>query len=345
MDVGGYTPDACSGQNCDITAQGEFTVYGPSHWAVLVVFAAGAVALVWLGRRQTESQARLFGRIVGAVTAALYAAAFVSALFPPDLRWSVPLHLTDLATVVTAYALWSQKHWAFVLTYYWGLVLSVQALISPVFTGPDFPNYQFLGFWSIHLLVVWAAIYLTWGRGMRPDWRSYRFAVAVTVAWVAVTVTFNSVAGSNYGFLNAKPGHSVIAGRDGAVAVVRAGGGGAGGCGVGGDDVAVGTDAPISDRRRRARVVGVLVGQLSDAHTVAEPVQYATGTTRGDGARRPRVDATAGGNICRAMPHSRLRRRRDRQTWRRTAQRVGGERHLILNDWRRRRGGMSLRGY
>jgi len=205
-----YTPDACNGQNCDITAQGEFTVYGPSHWAVLVVFAAGAVALVWLGRRQTESQARLFGRIVGAVTAALYAAAFVSALFPLDLRWSVPLHLTDLATVVTAYALWSQKHWAFVLTYYWGLVLSVQALISPVLTCPDFPHYQFLGFWSIHLLVVWAAIYLTWGRGMRPEWRSYRFAVAVTVAWVAVTVTFNSVAGSNYGFLNAKPGVNTL---------------------------------------------------------------------------------------------------------------------------------------
>jgi len=200
-----YTPDACNGQNCDITAQGEFTVYGPSHWAVLVVFAAGAVALVWLGRRQTESQARLFGRIVGAVTAALYAAAFVSALFPLDLRWSVPLHLTDLATVVTAYALWSQKHWAFVLTYYWGLVLSVQALISPVFTGPASPHYHFLWLWWIHLLVVWAAIYLTWGRGMRPEWRSYRFAVAVTVAWVAVTVTFNSVAGSNYGFLNAKP--------------------------------------------------------------------------------------------------------------------------------------------
>ena len=172
--------------------------------------------------------------------------------------------------------MWSQKHWAFVLTYYWGLVLSVQALISPVLTGPDFPNYQFLGFWSIHLLVVWAAIYLTWGRGMRPDWRSYRFAVAVTVAWVAVTVTFNSVAGFELRLPQRQARHPVIAGRDGAVAVVRAGGGGAGGCGVGGDDVAVGTDAPISDRRRRARVVGVLVGQLSDAHTVDEPVQYAT---------------------------------------------------------------------
>jgi hypothetical integral membrane protein (TIGR02206 family) len=172
---------------------------------VLAVFAAGAVVLVWLGRRQTERQARRFGRVVGAITAAIYAAAFVNALIPPDLRWSVPLQLTDLATVVTAYAMWSHRQWAYVLTYYWGLVLSVQALVSPVLTGPDFPHYQFLGFWSIHLLVVWAAIYLTWGRGMRPGWSSYRFVVAVTLAWVAVTMAFNSVAGSNYGFLNAKP--------------------------------------------------------------------------------------------------------------------------------------------
>ena len=53
---------------------------------------------------------------------------------------------------------------------------------------------------------MWAAIYLTWGRGMRPDWRSYRFVVVVTVTWVVVTMTFNSIAGINYGFLNAKPG-------------------------------------------------------------------------------------------------------------------------------------------
>ncbi|MGZ5378069.1 MAG: YwaF family protein [Mycobacterium sp.] len=193
-------------QNCEINAQGEFSVYGPSHWVALAVFAAGAVAVVWLGRRQTERQARIFGWVVGAITAAIYAAAFVNALFPLDLRWSVPLHLTDLATMMTAYAMWSQRQWAYVLTYYWGLVLSMQALISPVLTGPDFPHYQFLGFWAIHLLVVWAAIYLTWGRGLRPGWGSYRFVVTVTLIWAAVTMTFNSIAGSNYGFLNAKPG-------------------------------------------------------------------------------------------------------------------------------------------
>jgi hypothetical integral membrane protein (TIGR02206 family) len=183
----------------------EFSAYGPSHWAVLAVFAMGAALLVWIGRRQTERQARRLSRILGVLTAAIYGAVFVYSLFPPAIDRSVPLRLTDLATVAAAYALWSQRRWPFALTYYWGLVLSTQALISPVLMSPDFPHYQFLGFWGIHLLVVWAAIYLTWGRRMRPGWHSYRVTVLITVVWAAVTFAFNSIARTNYGFLNEKP--------------------------------------------------------------------------------------------------------------------------------------------
>jgi len=182
----------------------EFSAYGPSHWAVIAVFAVGAVVLVWVGRRQTKRQGRRLGRILGALTAVIYAAILIYVLTPPTLD-SVPLQLTDLATVVGAYALWSQKQWAYALVYYWGLVLSTQALISPALQSPDFPNYQFLAFWAIHLMVVWAAIYLTWGRGMRPDWRDFRLAVAATLLWAVVTFAFNRVTGTNYGFLNRKP--------------------------------------------------------------------------------------------------------------------------------------------
>lgn len=40
---------------------------------------------------------------------------------------------------------------------------------------------------------------------MRPNWRSYRFAVITTLAWGAFTLIFNTIAGSDYGFLNRKP--------------------------------------------------------------------------------------------------------------------------------------------
>jgi len=124
-----------------ISAKREFSAYGPSHWAVLAVFAIGSAALVWIGRRQSESQARLLGRVLGAVTAVVYGAGLVHSLLGPTVAGWVPLRLTDLATVTAAYALWSQRHWAFALTYYWGLVLSTQALISPVLYTPDFPSY------------------------------------------------------------------------------------------------------------------------------------------------------------------------------------------------------------
>jgi hypothetical integral membrane protein (TIGR02206 family) len=114
-----------------ISATREFSAYGPSHWVVLAVFAIGAALLVWIGRRQTESQARLLGRVLAVLMLAVIAVALVYKLIRPLIDGSVPLQLCDLAEITAAYALWSQRHWAFVLTYYWGLVLSSQALITP----------------------------------------------------------------------------------------------------------------------------------------------------------------------------------------------------------------------
>lgn len=182
-----------------------FSAYGPSHVTALAVFATAAAALVWIGRRQDGSQARAFGRVVGAVTVAIFVVALVYKLAQPTLDHSVPLQLCDLAELTAAYALWSQRKWAFTLAYYWGLPLSSQALLTPDLHAPDFPSHSFLTFFALHLLVVWTAIYLTWGRGMRPGWRGYRFAVVTTLIWGAFTFVFNTIAGSDYGFLNRKP--------------------------------------------------------------------------------------------------------------------------------------------
>jgi hypothetical integral membrane protein (TIGR02206 family) len=122
----------------------------------------------------------------------------------------VPLQLCDLAELTAAYALWSQRKWAFALTYYWGLPLSSQALFTPDLNAPDFPSHSFVTFFALHMLVVWAAIYLTWGYGMRPGWRSYRFAVCTTLGWGAFTFMFNIIAGSDYGFLNRKPANGSV---------------------------------------------------------------------------------------------------------------------------------------
>lgn len=200
-----------------LTADGRFAAYGPSHWAVLGLFAIGCVGLVLFGRSQGTAseqgqgfgaEARGFGKAYA--LAIVYVAIGTKTQSWLPEKWSIgstlPLQLSDLAWPVAIVALWTLGRRGFALTYYWGLTLSAQALITPALNGADYPDIDYLAFFGTHLLVVWAAVYLTWGLGMRPDWGAYRFAVAVTAVWALATFVFNLIAGTNYGFLNRKPG-------------------------------------------------------------------------------------------------------------------------------------------
>jgi len=186
-------------------AAGQFTAYGPSHWAVLAVAVLGAGALVLLGRHGDERLVRRCCQVGAVVILVLNIGTEIAVLRLDQLVHTLPLQLSDLAPYASAYALCTRRPWAFALTFYWCITLSTQALLTPVLSGPDFPSASFLAFFVIHVLVIWAAIFLTWGVGLRPSWRGYWFTVLVTVCWAAAMLVFNAVAGTNYGFLNAKP--------------------------------------------------------------------------------------------------------------------------------------------
>ncbi|MDQ2881407.1 MAG: TIGR02206 family membrane protein [Actinomycetota bacterium] len=186
----------------------QFVAFGLSHRVVIAVLVVVAAALVALGRRCR-------GRPVQRWCSRTFALVFAGFLLPLELYWllfgpgeikySLPLQLCDLAAMAAVWALWSYSDTAFALTYFWGLTLTSQAFSSPELTGPDFPSLQFVSFFGIHSLVLWAAIYLTWGVGLRPDWHSYRIALLATIGWGMVMFVFNQLAGTNYGFLNTKP--------------------------------------------------------------------------------------------------------------------------------------------
>lgn len=185
----------------------EFSPYGPSHLTVMALLAAGGLALVLWGRGHRDPttvarDCRFLAVAILVFMLPLQAVAIVRSGY--DLQRSLPLQLCDVAALLAPYALWSRRHWAVSLTYYWGLTLTTQAVITPDLSR-DFPDPVFILFWGMHLLIVWAAIYLTWGLGIAPDWRSYGTAVAVTLGWMVIVFGVNSVLGSNYGYLNAKP--------------------------------------------------------------------------------------------------------------------------------------------
>jgi hypothetical integral membrane protein (TIGR02206 family) len=184
-----------------------FIPFSFSHWLVLLLVAAGAVLLVWAGRALRGGRAEKCFTLGFAIVLLAYAGTMLIVDMLPA-RWnigsSLPLHISDLTWMTAVYALCTRSAWAFALTFYWGLTLNPQAMITPA-VRPGFPDFAFIDFWLQHALVVWAAVYLTWGLGMRPDWANLRVAVTATISWAVAVFCFNSVAGTNYGFLNGKP--------------------------------------------------------------------------------------------------------------------------------------------
>ena len=190
-----------------LAAAERFVAFSDEHYTLLAVFAVGLVLVARWGRAHRGTPAEQHARRSFAVVVAVLGVAMQAyQLTPADfsLATSLPLQLCDMATLAAVVALWSRDARAAAFTYYVGLTLTVQGILTPAL-AEAFPHPRFFGFWLLHFSVVWAAAYLTWGLGLRPDWRLYRWSAAVTALWAGCVLAFNAAAGTNYGYLNRKP--------------------------------------------------------------------------------------------------------------------------------------------
>jgi hypothetical integral membrane protein (TIGR02206 family) len=195
-----------------LRATDRFATFGSEHLLLVGLFLVGAVAVVLVGRRQRGTPAaQRFSRVYAVAIPCVTVPSQVFQLTPGDfdLGTSLPLQLCDLAWVAAAWALWTHDRVPVALTYFWGLTLTVQGIVTPSL-GQAFPHPRYLAFWAMHFLVVWAALYLTLGLGLGPRWREYRVTVAVTLVWAVLVLAVNTVLEVNYGYLNAKPGSASL---------------------------------------------------------------------------------------------------------------------------------------
>ena len=191
----------------------RFVAFSGQHWLILAVFVVGLVALPLWGRAHRGTPREVVVRrgwavLMGAVIVVMQV---YYQLEPGGFRLgsSLPLELCDIANVTAVIALATRNQVATAFTYYVALTLSVQAVLTPAL-GQTFPSPRFLGFWALHLMVVWAAAYLTWGLGFRPTWRLYGVTSALAVVWVVVAFTANKLLGTDYGYLVRKPGSASL---------------------------------------------------------------------------------------------------------------------------------------
>jgi hypothetical integral membrane protein (TIGR02206 family) len=179
-----------------------FVAYGPSHLAAIAVLVAGILAFLAFGRWTPRRFDRAFAVAIVAIAVPVQLLQFTPEEW--DLQTSLPLQLCDWAWLVAAIALWTRSHLAATITYLWGLTLTSQAIITPALTTA-FPGLRWWMFFALHLLIVWAAVHVVWGMKLHPTWTTYGQTTLITLTWLFVTIRFNVLVGTNYGYLNGKP--------------------------------------------------------------------------------------------------------------------------------------------
>jgi hypothetical integral membrane protein (TIGR02206 family) len=175
----------------------------PEHLAAIAATAVAAGVAVPAARRWPVPVSRGLAVLIGGSYLVEHAWFVQRGTWSPD--FNLPLHLSDVVTIVSVLALWSARPLLVELTWFWGLTASLQAVLTPDLGSAEFPELVWWTFFVAHCGAVVAALVLVVGRRIVPGpgavWRAFGATAVVAVAAGAA----NLLTGGNYMWLREKP--------------------------------------------------------------------------------------------------------------------------------------------
>jgi hypothetical integral membrane protein (TIGR02206 family) len=189
-----------------------FEAFRLAHLAAVALPIVAGAALARQIRARPEGRTGLLVRIVLAASIVVlvgYVLAVAARGAGLSLELVLPLHLCDLALVLTVYALLARSRTVAEVLWFWAGAGTTLAMLTPD-VARGFPDPQFLVFFGLHGLVVMAAIVLVFGFGLRPGAGAARRVFLLTVAYAAAVGVVNVVLGTNFLFLCHKPANPTL---------------------------------------------------------------------------------------------------------------------------------------
>lgn len=124
--------------------------------------------------------------------------------------WTVqellPLEICNWMVLISIFTLTSRSQLGYEFTYLLGIPAASQVLITPALGPYGFPHLLFFQIFFSHGGIVFAALYLTLGEGMRPrSWLAVARVAGITLVYALGIFFINPLIGSNYLFLAYKP--------------------------------------------------------------------------------------------------------------------------------------------
>lgn len=190
-----------------------FRLFGTSH---LLMLALGGGFIAWyvVSARQVSRQEQAeWTRLLLIALLLCFPLSFVFRLFlSPSISWQerLPFHLCSIVPFIGAWALWKGSHRAMSLTYFWGVLLCTQALLTPALSY-DFPHPIYFEFFITHLVILLAALYIPIVLDWRARPRDFLYAYGTSVGYMLSMLILNPLLDTNFGFvIHAPAGGSIL---------------------------------------------------------------------------------------------------------------------------------------
>ncbi|RJN31463.1 YwaF family protein [Nesterenkonia natronophila] len=183
-------------------------VFGGVHLGLLGLTVVLSVLTLWGVRRIRGTATEAYAiSIAGWALLGVSLWRMVWFLLPQNwnIENSLPLHFSDALRFIAAIALITRSRWAIAISYFWGLTLNPQALLTPHPNMLIGPSLSFFFYWGLHIAVLLVPLALIWGVGYRPGWWDFRVAYGAALVWAAFAMAANAILGTNYAFLNRHP--------------------------------------------------------------------------------------------------------------------------------------------
>ena len=188
----------------------EFQFLGVPHIVALALTITLPIALSVLVRHADSSVLTnavcylLAGiLIINEIGGWIYRAATVQS-FSVFVQSYLPLHICGVALFVVVFALLGRNQILYEIGYFWGIVGTLNAVITPQL-GVGFPHYRFFQYFIVHGGIVVSVLFATWGLRMRPTFKGLLRSFLLANFYMVVIAGVNLLLKSNYMFICEPP--------------------------------------------------------------------------------------------------------------------------------------------
>ena len=186
-----------------------FHLFGTPHIVAMVAMLVVPAALSVAVRRADSERATRVVCVVFAVVMLVnqvvyWCYRYVTEGADTFVREHLPLHVCGMTVLLSVATLLWRGRFTYELLYFWGLAGAANAMVTPELTE-GFPHYVFFQYFISHGGIVGAAVFATWGLGMRPTFRSLIRAFVAMNAMAAAIACVNLLLDSNYMYLCEEP--------------------------------------------------------------------------------------------------------------------------------------------